>query len=317
MAINLILTVVGVIILLVAADQLLNAAVYFSEKLGIPKFVLGLTVLAMGTSIPELVVNLISSIEKHPEVRFNVVGSNITNILFVTSICAIFFPILIKKTVVTRDAPFMIISVVIFILLYYDRIFNGAAINELSRSDGLILLAVFGVYLYYVVFSHKRHYEEPAEQMPPHTHLLKNLLIGIAALVGVIIGGSLAVQNLITFTSDIGLSTKFAGVVIISIGTNLPDLATNILALKRHHPDLAIGNLIGSCVYNLLFILGLSATLSPVTEVKGIRLDLIFLCISTVFILVVIYWGKRHKITRDEGIFGLLIFILYILIQFT
>ena len=312
---NLVLTIIGLVILLYSAGVLLNIAVYFSEKLGIPKFVIGMTVLAMGTNVPELIVNLISVVQQQPEVRFNVVGSNIANLLLVASVCAITYPIFVKKTVATRDVPFMIISVLVFILLYYDRLFNGTETNELSRSDGLTMLVVFAVYLYYVVFSHKHHYESPSAEHIPRKLLLKNLAIGVFALIGVIAGGSLAVENLILLTDSLGLSSKIAGVVIISLGTNIPDFVTNILALKRNHPELAVGNIIGSSVYNLLFILGVSSTLSPVKEVDGIKVDLIFLCIATLFILIAIYYGRRNKITREEGFFGLLIFILYLLLQ--
>jgi|SRR3989344_2793811 len=206
---NILLTILGLALLLYFAEQLLNVAVYVSEKLGIPKFVIGLTVLAMGTSIPELVVNLVGVIQQQPEVRFNVVGSNITNIFFVASVSAVIFPIVVKKTVATRDVPFVIISALVFILLFYDRLFNGTATNELSRSDGLVMLVLFGVYLYYVVFTHKHQYQEPQDHLLPKKELVKKILIGAGALVGVIIGGTLAVENIVLVTETLGFSKKF------------------------------------------------------------------------------------------------------------
>ena len=312
---NILLTILGLALLLYFAEQLLNVAVYVSEKLGIPKFVIGLTVLAMGTSIPELVVNLVGVIQQQPEVRFNVVGSNITNIFFVASVSAVIFPIVVKKTVATRDVPFVIISVLVFILLFYDRLFNGTATNELSRSDGLVMLVLFGVYLYYVVFTHKHQYQEPQDHLLPKKELVKKILIGAGALVGVIIGGTLAVENIVLVTETLGFSKKFAGVIAISIGTSLPELITSLIALRKNHPELAMGNIIGSNVYNLLFILGISASIAPISEVDGIKIDLIFMSIATLFFLVAIYYGKRNKLERKEGVFGILMFVLYILFE--
>jgi cation:H+ antiporter len=302
----------GLILLYQGAIKMLDSTVYIAEKAGIPKFIIGVTVIAVGTSIPELIINIFSSVQGNSHLTIgDIIGSNISNILVVIGLSAIYIPIKVKKLVATRDIPFAITSILIFAVLVLDTLFGGLDHNELSRGDGIILLIVFFIFIYYVAFSHREHFGEVASDYIRHKIVKKFALMifGLALLVG---GGLLVVENAVLIAEHFGLAEKVIGLTIVALGTSLPELVTIIVALKKGESEIGVGNIIGSNIVNILFILGASVTINPILYIPSIRWDLFILTVATMLLLISLYTGKRNKIDRVEGIFFVVIYLIYI-----
>ncbi|KXK26931.1 MAG: Inner membrane protein YrbG [candidate division WS6 bacterium OLB20] len=293
----------GLLALIKGAQLVVESSVYIARKTGLPRFVIGVTVVAFGTSLPELFVNTLSSFAGSDGlVLGNILGSNISNVLLVIGIAAIVKPISVQHLVATRDIPFSLASIFIFVLLLFDQVFNGADADLLARGDGLIMLMVFLIFLYYVAFSHKEHYDELEEELG-HKRFVNQIAIGSFGVLLLILGGQFVVEGSTAIAEMFGISEKIIGLTIISISTSLPEMVTTIVAIRQGEGELGIGNIIGSNIFNLLFVLGISALVNPVGTAEGVGLDVFMMFIATVLLIISLFMGQRNKVDRSEGIF--------------
>ncbi len=296
----------GLGLLLVGGDGLVRGATGLARRLGVPALVVGLTVVAFGTSTPELVVNLIAARSGQGDVGFgNVVGSNIANLALLLGVTALICPLAVQSIVVRREMPMMLLTVVIALVLAGDRLLVGGAMDQFDRGDGLVLLLIFGVYLYYLIGDAMqsragRLRPEPEvgdADLPMRSWVIVALIIGGLAML--MLGGRWTVDGATALARAAGMSEVAIALTIVAVGTSLPELVTSLSAAFRKQPDLAIGNLVGSNIYNLTFVLGLSAAVTPMAVPKGGGTDLLILLGISLVVLPLALTGGR--INRIEG----------------
>ncbi len=311
--INSSLVIIGFVLLLKGADFLVTGASSFAKKFNVSELAIGLTIVAMGTSAPELVVNLVSSSQGYDDVVFgNIIGSNIFNLFFILAICAIIKPIVVQSESVWKEIPFAMVLVLLFFVLANDSLIFGSAINELNRVDGIILLTLFFAFLAYVYFTIKNKKEELST--PDTSKVYSNwitLLMVLGGLAGLIIGGKLVVDNAVIIARSFNISEKLIGLTIIAAGTSLPELAASAVAAFKGKSDIAIGNIIGSNIFNLTFILGFNSTLTPLTYSTGFNFDVYVLMGGSVALFLFMFTLKKKKLDRREAFLFLLAFVAY------
>lgn len=307
MILMIVLLAAGIFLLIKGADLFVDGSCELSEKLKIPAYLVGLTVVAFGTSLPEAAVSITAAIYGSNEIAIgNVIGSNMFNTLVVLGASALFAPIIVKKNLLSRDFPFCIgITVLMSVLLIAGKTL------ELTRLDGVILLVVFAVFMAYSVILGKKEDTDGEESAQiknfPMWKCILYIAVGIA---GVAAGGSLTVNGAKMMALSLGLSETVIGLTVVAIGTSLPELVTSMVAAKKKQNDIAVGNVIGSNVFNILFILGISSVIRPITP-KDIFVVTDSLILTGVMLLTFAasFFGK--KINRPMGIFMILIYAVY------
>lgn len=309
MIINILLLVIGLALLVMGAEWLVDGASAVARKAGISEFVIGMTIVGFGTSCPELVVSLTGAIQGNADISIgNVVGSNIFNVLLILGVTAILSPIAMTRNNRRRDIPITLLVTVFFIALALGG-------RMLSRFEGIIFLIVFAAYLYYCFkFDSGNDSEDAGERK------IKNLWMAIVyvllGLAGLIFGGQLFVDKSVELAHEIGVSDKFIAVTLLAGGTSLPELVTCIVASARHKDQLALGNILGSNIFNILFILGCASVVTPLSTVSMSIFDYGFLLLSTVVLFIWSLAGKKDKIDRWEGAAMLVLYLSYMGILF-
>lgn len=307
-------------VLLLAANYFVEGVSGIAAALGVPPVVIGMTVVAFGTSTPELVVNSLSAARGSTDLAFgNVVGSCLVNVGFVLALTAIIKPLKVEPSLITREIPMLIVGVITLVVLSNDRWLDGAADNVWRRTDGLVLLLLFCIFLYYTTrqaITSRRtdafiaEVKEEVEAAKPQP-LWRQIGLTVGGLLGVSLGATWTVDHAVLIARSFGLSEAVIGLTIISLGTTLPELATCILAARRGDPDIALGNVVGSNIFNILCIGGLVATIRPVTLPEGGQTDLLVMALLTVVLLPIAIRSQR-TITRGEGIFLFAVFASYL-----
>ena len=312
MIIDILLLFAGFVALIFGANSLVDAASSIAVKVGIPNIVIGLTIVAFGTSAPELVVNLFAAISGSTEmVLGNVLGSNIFNILGILGISAIIYPLTVKTSTTWLEIPLSLLAAICVLIIGADIFLDGATANAITRSEGIVLLLFFIIFLVYNLTVAKAGGEE--EEMETKSYTTgKAVLFIILGLAGLILGGRLIVDSAVSIAEVIGLSERVIGLTVVSIGTSLPELATSIIAVRKKNVDIAIGNVVGSNIFNIFLILGVSTTVAPLQLDAGAFFD-IFVNIAASFLLFIyIFTGKGRKVERWEGILMLGLYIAYV-----
>jgi cation:H+ antiporter len=309
MGMQILVLVFGFMILIKGADWLVNGASVLARKYNISDLAIGLTIVAFGTSAPELVVNTIASYQNHPDIVFgNIIGSNNFNLFVILGIAGLISPLIVQSSTVWKEIPISFIAILILFLLTTN--IYSVDNQILSRLDGLILIIMFGFFLFYVYSQLKN---ETIEQNIKHKNYtgLKIWGLIIIGLSGLIIGGRLVVNNAIQIATVLGISEKIIGLTIVAAGTSLPELATSVVAAIKKNNDIAVGNIIGSNIFNIFFILGISSLVRPVAYNKAFDTDLLLLAIGTVILFTVMFTGKKKKLDRLEAGVLLLIYVGY------
>ncbi len=266
---------IGLGLLLLSADLLVDSSVAIAQRAKISNFIIGLTIVGMGTSSPELFVGILSALNGSGDVAMgNVVGSNIANILLILGVSAVILPFSIERTTQRRDIPFGIFATILLLLISNDKILPGIKENTVSRVDGIIFLCLFAAYMAYVVGGKKRdpkdsqdEADEPTKSKFTGKNPVLLWAIAIASLAGLIYGGNLFLDSAKNLARAWGMSEAVIAITIVAVGTSLPELITSIVAACKNNPQLALGNVLGSNVFNILFVLGISATVKPITVV--------------------------------------------------
>jgi cation:H+ antiporter len=312
------LLVPGLLFLLVGGDVLVRGAAGLARTLGISPLIVGLTVVAFGTSMPEFAVNVTATFTGNTSLSFgNIVGSNLANIGLVVGITALLRPISLESSIVTREIPMMLLATSVVWVMGTDSL-GGRENATYDRGDGIVLLLLFSVFLYYTVREVQRqrranHLLDGAESYnhPERTSTLRGLTLVGAGLAGLVLGAEWTVEGGIALATTLGVSEELIGLTVVAIGTSLPELAAGIAATVRGHLDLAIGNVVGSNVFNLLIVLGTCSTLHPVPVPPGGGGDLLALAVLS-GLLMVVSMSYSRRIMRIEGAGLLLLYLTYV-----
>jgi cation:H+ antiporter len=309
--------VLGLPLLLGGAQAMVNGAVSIALSLGISRLLVGLTVVAMGTSAPELLVSLVSAFQGAADMAVgNVVGSNMANILLILGISAMIHPLALEKTIRWREIPFVLLSTLVLVVLANDQVLTDAQGSRLDRADGLAILGYFAVYMYYItsVAAHNSGSQEGAEGRSMGLPLAGLLVLG--GIAGLAVGGHLVVNGAKEIAAALGMSQALIGLTILAVGTSLPELATSVTAALRGNADIAVGNVVGSNIFNILWILGATATITPIDYNTALNADIWLLVgVSLLFFLFTFTW-KKHKIDRREGGLFFALYIGYLIFLF-
>lgn len=307
-----ILFAVGFFLLIKGADILIDGASSLARKFGVPPLVVGLTVVAFGTSAPELAVSIIGVLKGSSDLVIgNIVGSNIANILLILGVTATITPIAMKHQVVWKDIPFTLLSALAFLFLANDWIF-GKSPNMISLTDGVLLLVFFSLFLYYTFSVAKKKKNEEEKLFPKHKPL-KALLYILLGLLGLVVGGKWIVDGAIAIATGFGVSESIIGLTIVAVGTSLPELATSIVSAFKKETDIAVGNIIGSNIFNTFLILGVSSVVAPLPFSVSSNSDLILMTGSTMILFLLLFAGKKWVIERWQGAGLVVVYIAYIL----
>jgi cation:H+ antiporter len=310
MIIPFILLAIGLLAVIKGADFLIDGASSLAKRLNVPEIVIGLTIVAFGTSAPELVVNVFSSIAGKSElVLGNIIGSNVFNTLLILGVAGLIYPLEVRRNSVRKEIPFSLFAGVIMFILANDQLLFKGAVNRLTRIDGLILLALFGVFLYYT-FGLSKIKAANSDEIKLYS-LLKTWIFIIIGFAGLFLGGKLLVDNAVVIARKLLVSEKLIGLTIVAAGTSLPELATSAVAAFKKRYDLAVGNVVGSNIFNILFILGVSTQISPVQYSTAFNLDLCIFGLGTLLLFAAMFTGKSRKLDRWEAIILLVTYIFY------
>lgn len=312
-----ILFVIGIFLLIKGAEYLVEGSSSLAKKLGISSLVIGLTIVAIGTSTPELVVNIIAAMHDKGDVGFgNIVGSNLANILLILGLSAAIAGLRVQSSTAWKEIPFALLASLVLLVFASKTFLNGSG-NEILRTEGIILLIFFSIFLYYVFElarsskpENKKEKDEKSK-IRKHSGLIIFIMI-IGGLFALYLGGKWTVEGAVAIARAFGLSEYFIGLTIIAVGTSLPELFTSIIAAKKKDVDLAVGNIVGSNIINIFLILGITSIISPLTLPAYAITDLLIIAGATFLLFLFTFTGKKHEIERWEGIIFLLLYILYI-----
>lgn len=310
MTLHFVLLIVGFAILIKGADWMVEGASSLAKRLNVSDLLIGLTVVAFGTSAPELTVNLFAASEGLNDAMFgNIIGSSIMNMFFILGIAGIIYPLTVQRTTVKYEIPFSMFCAVLLYFLVNDVSYWGGSENILSRIDGGILLFFFGLFMVYVIRQSKK--DDNVEEEIPSLPLTKSILfvvVGIAMLVG---GGKLVTDHAVEIAQSFGLSEKLIGLTILAAGTSLPELATSAMAAYKRNTDIAIGNVVGSNIFNVLMVLGLNGSLKAVPYNTEMNTDFYVIFGGSIALLLFMFTFHKNKLDRIEAVILLLAFLVY------
>ncbi len=319
MLLNLLLLFVGLVLLLGGGDLLVRGASSLAKSIGVPPLVIGLTIVAFGTSAPELSINLLAVLKDNTDICFgNVIGSSIANIGLIIGIAALIRPLAVEGVIIRREIPMMVLASLLALVAGSDMFLRGVS-DSLDRSDGLILLLIFGVFLYYTisdVFSKKQddeliHEVETMKERRSFRKTALNLLILVVGLLFLVIGGKVAVDAAVKVAEALNVPKVIIALTVVAIGTSLPELAAAGIATWKGHTDIAIGSVVGSNIFNLLLVNGICATVRPIPVPQGGSYDLLMMLFLSLFLLP-LGMTNRNRIMRWEG--GVLLILYFVFV---
>ncbi len=314
MATSILLLIIGLIVIIFGGEIFIRGSASLARKLNVSPIVIGLTVVAFGTSVSELVVNILAALQGASDLAIgNILGSNIANVLLVLGVGVLINKITIKKSTAWKEIPFSILAVVVLFIMGNDVLFNGGAIsNILSRGDGLILIGFFSIFLYYTYGLSKAEGEKDDVDVYSWFKSIAFIILGI---VGIIIGAKLMVDYGTLLARLFGISELFIGVTIVAIGTSLPELVTVVIAAYHGHDDLVVGNIVGSNIFNILWVLGLTPIISPLNINPEANIDIFVAGGSILLLFSLMFFGKKHNrytLNRWQGFIFLGLYVAYI-----
>lgn len=303
--------IVGFVFLVKGADFFVDGSSSIARIFNIPSVVIGLTIVSFGTSLPELAVSLTSAIKGVNGIAFgNVAGSNIVNLLLVAGTAAAISPMQVEKSILRKDFPFSVLVAAALLLLISDTALSGGTENVISRADGLILLLFFAIFMYSTVsysLSSQREAEDDEDSEKPS--LIKNIFFTLLGLFGVIAGGQAVVKSASFIAQAAGMSETLIGLTIVAFGTSLPELVTSIIAARKGENDIAIGNVVGSNIFNILFILGISTSIKPVSVEASSLYDVLMLIGASAIVWIMA--RPKYRLGRTAGITMLVLYGAY------
>lgn len=309
MILDLILLIVGFIILIKGADIFVDGASSVAGNFKVSKMLIGLTIVAFGTSAPEFAVSVKSLLNNNGDIVLgNVIGSNILNILLILGVSSLFHSLNVTNNTVKKELPITLLITSLFAVLLSDRLFDNSIINEFTRGDGIALLLFFTIFIYYLInMSRKKIDNNQDEEYLP---MSKAIFYTLGGLIAIVIGSNLVVDNATSLALALGVSQKMVALTIIAFGTSLPELVTSVTATRKGEYDIAIGNVVGSNIFNIGVVIGIPvAILGSITKTTFNYIDLAVMLLSA--LLLFLFSWKDKKISRNEGIVFLIIFVIY------
>lgn len=311
---NYILLIVGFFLLIKGADIFVDGASAIAKKVGIPAVIVGLTIVSLGTSAPELAVSTISAIKGNNGIALgNVLGSNLFNTLVVLGATAVAAPLFIHKKKVRKDFLICFLVSMLLFLLTFGNIFTSTT-GILSRVDGIILILICIAYIILLIYGTKKSKQEEVGQEKSDIKILNKIVCIIIGIVGIVAGGQFVVNSATNIAYSIGMSEKLVGLTIVAMGTSLPELVTSVIAVLKGENDIALGNVLGSNIFNILLILGVSSTISPIKVPPILAVDFIILILVTLVLAIIIFATSKKevkKLSRVEGILLIAIYVAY------
>ncbi|MBQ2729043.1 MAG: calcium/sodium antiporter [Alistipes sp.] len=308
---DILLLIIGLSLILGGANYLTDGASALAQRLRMPEFLIGLTIVAIGTSMPEMVVSVLSAINGQPDMAIgNVVGSNIFNVLLILGMCAMVRPIAFTKSNIRFDIPFGVAASLLLFILALDTLIGTGTTDSISRLDGAFMLLLYIALMVYTIRTAERPTQETSTQKPMAVWLMAVMIIG--GLCGLIFGGELFLNSATSIARSMGVSESVIAITLVAGGTSLPELAASLVSLIKGKTDMALGNVIGSNIANILLILGLSALINPLTMGGITPRDLLMVMTTSVLLFVSAFTFRRHELDRTEGILFLAIYAGYI-----
>ena len=308
MFIQIILLIVGFIVLIKGADIFVDGSSSIAGNFKVSKMLIGLTIVAFGTSAPELAVSIKSLLSNSGDIVLgNVIGSNILNILLILGVSSLFHSLNVKNNTVKKELPITILITTLFAALLSDNLINHTP-NNFTRGDGITLLLFFLIFIYYLISMARKKID--TEEKEEYMSLPKSFLFTIVGLIAIVLGSNLVVDSASALAKLLGISEKMIALTIIALGTSLPELVTSVTATRKGEYDIAIGNVVGSNIFNLGIVIGVPvALLGGISKVSFNAIDLIVMLLSVILLFIFSY--NDRKITKKEGIIFLILFILY------
>ena len=310
------LLVIGFALVVKGADFLVDGASSLAKRHQVSELTIGLTVVAFGTSAPELVVNIVAAIKGYDNVSMgNIIGSNIFNLLFILGVSGLIYPVIVQSKTVWKEIPFSLLAGILLIMLANDTIVFNSSENVIKRYDGIILLLFFCLFLYYAYSNMKDEQPGFSDQIKVFG-LFKTILFIIMGFAFLIIGGRMVVINAVDLAKALKISEKVIGLTVVATGTSLPELATSAVAAYKKRSDLAIGNVVGSNIFNILLILGVTSLISPIHYSLSFNIDISIYVIATLFTFIAMFTGGKGKLDRWEAGIMLFLYIAYMVYLF-
>jgi cation:H+ antiporter len=311
--INILLIIVGMVLLIKGGDLLVDGASSLARRFKISELAIGLTIVSFGTSAPELVVSISAAISSHSEIALgNVIGSNNFNLFLILGITGIIAPIAVQKNTVRIEIPFSLFAVIVLFLLANLNFFPNEK-NMLTRVDGVIFLLFFVLFLFYVYKNMKAVNVDDKNISVKTLSTVKIVLFIIFGLAFLILGGKIVVNSAVAIAQALNISEKVIGLTVVALGTSLPELVTSITAIVKKSDDIAIGNIIGSNIFNIFLILGVSSVISPIEYSVVFNKDIYILVFGTVFLLLSMFIGQKRKLDRWEAAILTVVYIGYVI----
>lgn len=302
----------GFVALIFGATKLVDGASAIARRLKVSDLIIGLTIVAFGTSFPELVVNVSAALKGSNDIALgNIVGSNLFNILAILGVSSLIYPLVVKHSTTWIEIPLALLSAVVVFVIASDKLIDHDIVSVISRGDGIVLLLFFTIFMGYVIQTalKNRHLNEPTEAPIMKIGIaIMWVVVGLALL---LIGGEAIVRSATAIAHQYGVSERIIGLTIISIGTSLPELATSVVAATKKNTDIAIANIVGSNIFNSFFILGTTACIIPITVSVESYYDLLLNIFASLLLFMFIFTGRGRKVGRWEGLIFLMIYILY------
>ncbi len=311
--------VIGFLVLIKGADYFVEGASEIAALLKIPPILIGLTIVAFGTSSPEAAVSISAALRGSGDISLgNVIGSNIFNMSLIIGATALISPLAVQRETIRKEIPFALLGSIILLILMADQRLQALGSNFITRADGLILLSFFTIFLYYI-FEVVRNSREQAiveEKKADGRLLTKNIFFTVGGLAAIVFGGELVVRNSIQIAYAIGMSETLVGLTIVALGTSLPELITSVTAARKGKSEIALGNIVGSNIFNIFFILGISSTITPLSINGKIFVDAAIMILLTIILLF--FSATNSKLSKSEGIIlclGYIAYMVYIILR--
>jgi len=321
MLIDLGLIIVGMAMLVKGGSWLVDGASRLARRYKISELAIGLTIVAFGTSAPEMIVSLVASVDSHPEIALgNVIGSNNFNLLFILGVTALIAPVAVHRNTVRMEIPFSLLAAVLLLLLG-NAGFIGGGENIIGRIESVILLVFFGIFVYYVYKNMKADDQSSTttdasgddQSSITALSVRKSLIYIILGLVLLIVGGKVVVNAAVDFARALHISEKVIGLTIIAVGTSLPELVTSVTAIIKKRDDIAVGNIIGSNIFNIFLIIGVCAMVHPIDYSPVFNRDIYLLIFGTLLLLLAMFTGKKRQLDRWQGFIFVLLYVAYVI----
>lgn len=312
MTVTLVFLAAGFVLLIKGADLLVKGASSIARRFNVSDLVIGLTVVAFGTSAPELSVNLLASMQGNTGIAIgNVLGSNIANVLLILGVTAIIYPLSVSSGTVWKEIPFCLLSALALGFLANDEILDGEALSVISRSDGFVLLLFFSIFLYYSVGIAKKVKGQDEETPEATGGITAAAFMTVAGLAGLTLGGKWIVDSAAGIGAAMGMSEAMVGLTIVAVGTSLPELATSAMAAYRKNVDIAVGNVVGSNIFNVFLVLGVSSTVRPLPFLTAGNADIAVVILANLALFLAMFTRSKRSVDRTEGAMFLLLYASY------